>query len=86
MSVAFTLDGTALAPDYDEVEDILYLWVNGGPEPAVTFESSEGHLVQLHPETRELVGVAIIDYRARWQGKSVTLEIPRFEQRVLELA
>ena len=83
--MTFTLDGTPLTPDYDEVEDILYLW-KAGPQPAVTFETSEGHLVQLDPETREFVGLAIIDYRARWEGKDVAVEVPQFEHRVLQYA
>jgi hypothetical protein len=83
--VRFTLDGTLLDADYDEVEDILYLWTEG-PRPAATFESSEGHLVQLDPETGEFVGVAIVDYRAEWEGKEITVEVPSFEQRVLQPA
>ena len=83
--MTFTLDGTALTADYDEVEDILYLWVNG-PQPAVTFETSEGHLVQLDPETRKLVGVAVVDYRTRWEGREISVEIPSFESRILQPA
>ncbi len=84
--MTFTLDGTVLTPDYDEVEDILYLWIEGGPRPAVTFETSHGHLVQLDPETRDLIGVTIIDYRQLWEGKEIALEIPQFEHRVLQPA
>lgn len=83
--MTFTLDGAVLNPDYDESEDILYLWVNG-PQPAVTFETSEGHLVQLDPESRELVGLVIVDYRARWEGQEIAVEVPLYEQRVLQFA
>jgi len=83
--MTFTLDGTPLIPDYDEDADILYLWVEG-PCPAVTYETKHGHLVQLDPETREFVGVAVVDYRARWEGQEIPLEIPVVEERVLTLA
>jgi uncharacterized protein YuzE len=59
--------GLPFLSDYDEEADVLYLWVES-PCPAVTYETSHGHLVQLDPETREFVGVAIVDYRARWEG------------------
>jgi hypothetical protein len=37
--------------------DVLYLWVDS-PCSAVSCETSQGHLVQLDPETREFVGVS----------------------------
>lgn len=83
--MTFTLDGTALTPDYDEEADILYLWVDAA-RPSVTYETKHGHLVQLDPETRAFVGVAIVDYRARWEGQEIPLEIPVVEERVLQLA
>ncbi len=82
--MTFALDGKFLTSDYDEDADILFLWVNE-PQPAVTYETSDGHLVQLDPETREFVGVAIVDFEARWRGQAITIEIPRVEERVLEL-
>ena len=83
--MAFTLDGKSLNPDYDSEADILYLWTEG-PCVAVTYETTQGHLVQLDPATREFVGVAIVDYKARWEGQAITVEIPVVEERVLELA
>lgn len=82
--MTFALDGKFLTSDYDDEADILYLWVDE-PQPAITYETSQGHHVQLNPETREFVGVAIMDYRSRWEGKPITLEIPVVEERVLEL-
>lgn len=84
-AMTFILDGVALTPDYDEDADILYLWVDAA-RPAVTYETKHGHLVQLDPGTREFVGVAIVDYRGRWEGKEIPLEIPVVEERVLQLA
>ena len=84
--MTFTLDGTPLTSDYDEVEDILYLWVDG-PQPAVTFETGDGHLVHLDPERREVVGVTIVDYRRRWEGRGeLTLDVPVVRQHVLQPA
>lgn len=84
-AMTFMLDDTALMADYDEVADILYLWIEG-PRPAVTFETSAGHLVQLDPDSRELVGVTVMDYGRAWEGKTIELEVPVFEQRTLQPA
>jgi hypothetical protein len=82
--MTFALDGQSLTPDYDEVADVLYLWVDE-PRAAITYETSQGHLVQLDPDTREFVGIAILDYKASWEDKEITVEIPVVEQRTLEL-
>ncbi len=82
--VAFALDGQFLTSDYDEEADILNLWVES-PCPAITYETQQGHLVQLDPDTREFVGVAIVDYKARWEGKDIAIEVPVVEKRVLQL-
>lgn len=82
--MTFTLDGKFLTADYDDEADILYLWVED-PCPAVTYETSQGHLVQLDPDTREFVGVTIIDYKARWEGSEITVEVPVVEERTLQL-
>jgi uncharacterized protein YuzE len=82
--MTFAIDGTTLTPDYDEDADILYLWVQG-PCAAVTYETRDGHLVQLDPESREFVGVAIVDYKARWEGNEIAIEVPVVEERVLQV-
>jgi hypothetical protein len=81
--VTFALDGKFLTSDYDEVADILYLWVEEA-QPAITYETAQGHLVQLDPVTREFVGVAILDYETSWKDKPITIDVPVVEQRVLE--
>jgi hypothetical protein len=58
---------------YDEDDDILYAWVGEKPVPAVTYETDEGHLVRLDPETKEFVGVTILDYEAKWQDQPIHL-------------
>ena len=82
--MTFALDGKFLTSDYDADADVLYLWVEK-PCAAVTYETSHGHLVQLDPETRAFVGVAIVDYKSRWEGTKITVEVPVVEERVLEL-
>lgn len=81
--MTFALDGKFLTSDYDAEADILYLWTDK-PQPAVTYETADGHLVQLDPATREFVGVAIVDFEAAWRGKSITIDVPVVEQRVLQ--
>ena len=83
--MTFELEGTPLVSDYDEGADILYLWTEG-PWPAVTYEDDHGHLIQLDPETREFVGVMIVDFRARWEGRDIRISVPLVEERVLQLA
>ncbi len=82
--MTFTLDGKFLTSDHDEDADILYLWTEG-PCPAVTCETKRGHLVQLDPDTREFVGVTIVDFKARWEGEEIAIEIPVVGERVLQL-
>jgi uncharacterized protein YuzE len=82
--VTFALDGKFLTSDYDDEADILYLWVDE-PRPAITYETSQGHHVMLDPETRDFVGVTIMDFKSKWEGREITVEIPVVEERVLEL-
>jgi hypothetical protein len=83
--VTFQLDGTLLLADYDEEADILYLWTEPGPRPAISFEDDSGHLVQLDPDTREFIGLAIVDFELRWANKpQIVVGVPRIERRVLE--
>jgi uncharacterized protein YuzE len=82
--VTFAINGEPVGTsDYDEVADILYLWENE-PQPAITYETADGHLVQLDPETHEFVGVAILDFKATWEGRSITIDVPVVEKRLLE--
>ena len=83
--MTFEFEGARLLADYDEEADILYLWTEPGARPAVTFEDAHGHLIQLDPETRQFLGVMIVDYRLRWEGdQPIHIQIPGVEERVLE--
>lgn len=48
---------------YDHDGDVLYLSV-GKPREALTWESPEGHLVRLDPETGALLGVTVLHVAA----------------------
>jgi len=83
--MTFSLDGVELVADYDDEADILYLWVGDGPRPAVAHEDPDGHLIQLDPETRQFLGVAIVDYEAGWgTGDPIKIHVPVVEERTLE--
>jgi len=83
-SMTFELDGALLISDYDEEADILYLWTEPGQRPAVTYEDDTGVLVQLDPETREFIGLMLVDFKTRWEDEDrITFGVPRTEQRVL---
>lgn len=66
-----------LQHDYDEDADILYLWRGEEPVEALSLTSPEGHLLRLHPETHEVVGFTIFDFRRRWQAQgSIRITAP----------
>jgi uncharacterized protein YuzE len=67
-------DRITLNCEYDRDADILYAWVGETPSEAVTYETDEGHLVRLDPDTRQFVGVTIFDYEARWKGTDISLD------------
>lgn len=74
----FRLGKQELQHEIDSEEDILYLWVDG-PRASVTYETTDGHLVHLDPETQELVGVTVMDYEAIWQHRDINIEIPEHQ-------
>ena len=60
--------------EYDEEDDTLYAWVGDKPVPALTYETEQGHLVRLDPDTKEFVGVTIFDFQAKWADTAIELE------------
>ena len=62
-----------LTCEYDANDDTLYAWVGDSPRPAITYETDDGHLVRLDPETKEFVGVTIFDWEARWADQPIRL-------------
>ena len=66
-----------LGHDYDEEADILYLWRGDKPVEALSLPSAEGHLIRVHPETHEVVGFTIFDFRRRWNAQgSIRIAAP----------
>ncbi len=66
-------DRLNLTCEYDAEDDTLYAWVGEKPTAAITYETDEGHLVRLDPETKAFVGVTIFDFEARWRDDPITL-------------
>lgn len=66
----FRLGDRALKSSYDEVNDVMYLSVEGRPEDVVTEEAEEtGILVDFDPASHEVVGFVLLDYDKRWKGR-----------------
>ena len=63
-----------LSCEYDEDDDTLYAWIGEKPREAITYETKDGHLVRLDPETKEFVGVTIFDFEAKWSDEGIALE------------
>lgn len=64
--------------DYDEDEDVLYVSLPGrSGAPAVTCETAEGHLVRLDPDTFDFLGVEVLAFKERWEGRDLTFEWER---------
>jgi len=58
-------DLTAVEIDYDREGDVLYLSF-GPPQEAVCIDIGKGVLVRLNTTTRRVVGLTILDFRARY--------------------
>jgi uncharacterized protein YuzE len=63
--LTFRIEDEELHSSYDEQADILYLW-RGEPREAVSLTSEEGHLIRFNPDTGEIVGFTIFDFKRRW--------------------
>jgi uncharacterized protein YuzE len=62
---------------YDAETDIAYLSIDR-PRPAICWESPEGHLVRLDPETDELVGITILHLMKRIEASGqMDITFPR---------
>jgi uncharacterized protein YuzE len=69
---------------YDAEADIAYLSV-GEPKEAISWESPEGHLVRLDPDTGELVGVTLLYPRQRCETTgAMTITFPEHVLAVAE--
>jgi hypothetical protein len=62
---------------YDAENDVAYLSVEG-PREAIVWESPEGHLVRLDPDTDELVGITILLLRERLVAGDLSFTFPEW--------
>ena len=61
--------------EYDARNDVLYLSI-GRPREAITWESPEGHLVRLDPDTGDLLGLTILHMKAKIARGDVRVTLP----------
>ena len=61
--------------EYDARNDVLYLSI-GRPREAITWESPEGHLVRLDPDTGALLGLTILHLKSRIGRGDVRVTLP----------
>ncbi|MHB0981584.1 MAG: hypothetical protein ACYC5Q_16205 [Thermoleophilia bacterium] len=66
---------TFTTTSYDERGDVLYLGV-GQPSEALTWESPEGHLVRLDPDTLEVVGLTVLGFAGRKARGPIAVTVP----------
>jgi hypothetical protein len=64
---------------YDELGDVLYLSV-GQPSEALTWESPEGHLVRLDPDTLRVVGLTVLCFAGQKARGPITVTVPSPEE------
>jgi uncharacterized protein YuzE len=68
------LDKLNLNVRYDTSADVLYISF-GTPRPGIATEFGDGELVRLDPDTNEIVGVTILDFKERYMPKpSISIE------------
>jgi len=70
---------TFTSSSYDEHGDVLYLSV-GQPSEALTWESPEGHLVRLNPDTLEVVGLTVLRFAGRKARGPIAVTVPSPEE------
>lgn len=62
MDVPLTKDGFNIS--YDEKADVLYISL-GSAQPAIALETDNGDLMRVDPETDELVGITVLDFKEK---------------------
>jgi len=62
---------------YDAESDVAYLSI-GSPREAIVWESPEGHLLRLDPDTDELVGITFLHLRARIEAGGLDITFPEY--------
>ena len=49
--------------DYDEHSNVLYISSNMPPRPGIAEEVGHGVYIRVNPDTDELVGITILDFK-----------------------
>jgi uncharacterized protein YuzE len=62
MDIPLTKDGFNVS--YDKEADVLYITL-GVAQPAVALMTHDGDLMRVDPETDELVGITILDFKEK---------------------
>jgi uncharacterized protein YuzE len=62
MDVPLTKEGFNIS--YDEDADVLYISL-GNTKPAIALETGNGDLMRVDPETDELVGITVLDFKEK---------------------
>jgi len=60
---------------YDREADVLYLSV-GKLQRAKTVEMGEDFILRLHPETGEVIGMTIVDFKRHFPQLKAALKLP----------
>ena len=58
---------------YDSRADVLYISF-GKPSPGIAVESNDGDLVRLDPYADKIIGITIIDFKARYMPEGNDFE------------
>jgi len=56
---------------YDDFSDVLYISF-GDPRPGIATEVNDGDLVRVDPESMEVIGITIMDFKERYMPLSTT--------------
>ena len=62
---------------YDAESDVAYLSI-GAPREAIVWESPEGHLLRLDPNTDELVGITFLHLSERIHSGGLRITFPEY--------
>jgi len=62
---------------YDAESDVAYLSI-GAPREAIVWESPEGHLLRLDPDTDELVGITFLHLSDRIAAGGLRITFPEY--------
>jgi uncharacterized protein YuzE len=74
--------GVGIQCDYQPDVDLLFAWI-GEPQSARNIEVEDGIYVRVNPETREVVGIEVLDCAARFHQDPASVDM-QFAERLLQ--